>query len=308
LTALSGASPRRRRDLIRYGAYALFALVVLGVAGSAARELQYEWDWATFFGKWLTRLLKGLVLTLEVASVALLMALPLGTVVGLCRIARDPVAKWVGTIYVELVRGTPLLVQLMIWYFVLSGPLGLPAFWAGTIGLACFTASYIAEIVRAGIQSIDRGQMEAARSLWLTRLPALRFVILPTAFRRVLLPIARAYRPQLILVSAGFDAHDGDPLAAMRVSTTGFAWMTEALTRLADEVAEGRIALVLEGGYDLGNLAGASRACAETLIDPPTEARHDFGPATDDARTAIERVLREQRQFWPEALEPAPKR
>jgi len=193
LTALSGASPRRRRDLIRYGAYALFALVVLGVAGSAARELQYEWDWATFFGKWLTLLLKGLVLTLEVASVALLMALPLGTVVGLCRIARDPVAKWVGTIYVELVRGTPLLVQLMIWYFVLSGPLGLPAFWAGTIGLACFTASYIAEIVRAGIQSIDRGQMEAARSLGLTHLQALRFVILPQAFRRVLPPLASEF-------------------------------------------------------------------------------------------------------------------
>jgi polar amino acid transport system permease protein len=138
-------------------------------------------------------LLEGIGLTLQVSLAALLIALPLGVVIGMCRTAADPGARLVGFTYVEIFRGTPLLVQVMIWWFVLATPLGLSVFWAAVGALSCFAASYIAEIVRAGIQGVDRGQMEAARSLGLSHFQSLRFVILPQAIRRVLPPLASEF-------------------------------------------------------------------------------------------------------------------
>ena len=90
-------------------------------------------------------------------------------------------------------RGTPLLVQVMIWYHLLAHPLGLETFGAAVCALGCFAGAYIAEIVRAGIQGVDRGQMEAARSLGLTHVQALATVVLPQAIRRILPPLASEF-------------------------------------------------------------------------------------------------------------------
>jgi acetoin utilization deacetylase AcuC-like enzyme len=93
-----------------------------------------------------------------------------------------------------------------------------------------------------------------------------------TAFERVLLPIADEFRPELVLVSAGFDAATADPLAQMEVSDDGFGWMARALAAVADKHAAGRMALVLEGGYDLGALEGGLRSAVRAMLSPSPEA------------------------------------
>jgi polar amino acid transport system permease protein len=182
-----------RRNLIRAVIYTVAVGGALGVLYRGAAGLGYDWDWESFFSDWVGLLLRGLWLTLKVAALSLCLALPLGILVGLCRVARDPGARVFGFVYVEAIRGTPLLVQVMLWYFVIGKVFDLESFGAAVAALSCFTASYIAEIVRAGIQSIDRGQMEAARSLGLTHFQAMRKVILPQALRRVLPPLASEF-------------------------------------------------------------------------------------------------------------------
>jgi histone deacetylase 6 len=114
------------------------------------------------------------------------------------------------------------------------------------------------------------------------------------AFDRVLLPIARSFRPELVLVSAGFDAAVGDPLGEMRVTPDGFAAMTARLQSLAG----GRCALALEGGYNLEAISRSVAACLRVLLgeEPAVKA---FGPPSPEARTVIASVLAAQRPFWP---------
>jgi polar amino acid transport system permease protein len=88
-------------------------------------------------------------------------------VAGLCRLSNNPTLRDLSTVYVELVRGTPLLVQIFIFYFFIGTVLNLSREFAGVAALALFTGAYVAEIVRAGVQSIAKGQNEAARSLGL---------------------------------------------------------------------------------------------------------------------------------------------
>ncbi len=135
-------------------------------------------------------LLLGLWLTLKLSLLALVFSLPLGLLAGLGRVAKNPVARDLATVYVELIRGTPLLVQIFIFYFFIGSVLSLSAFAAGVAALAVFTGAYVAEIIRAGIESVPRGQMEAARSLGMGYVGAMRYVILPQAFKKTLPSLA----------------------------------------------------------------------------------------------------------------------
>ncbi len=145
-------------------------------------------------------LLQGLWLTLYVSFIAILFGIVLGLFTGLARISSNPAFKWLAITYIELVRGSPLLVQIFIWYFVLGtlfntmlaryGITQIPPLWFGVASLATFTGAYVAEIVRSGIQSIHRGQTEASRSLGMTYSQSMYHVILPQAFRRILPPLA----------------------------------------------------------------------------------------------------------------------
>jgi polar amino acid transport system permease protein len=135
-------------------------------------------------------LLVGLWMTLQISAVALVFALALGLVAGLGRVADNPAARNLAATYVEIVRGTPLLVQIFIMYFFIGTVLELSAFAAGVAALAVFTGAYVAEIVRAGIEAVPRGQMEAARSLGMSAAQAMRHVILPQALRKTLPPLA----------------------------------------------------------------------------------------------------------------------
>ncbi|MEE9496096.1 MAG: amino acid ABC transporter permease [Desulfobacterales bacterium] len=145
-------------------------------------------------------LLIGLWLTLQISVIATILGIIIGIIGGLARISSNPALRWITIIYVEIVRGSPLMVQILIWYFVLgtvinemlaSYGLGrLPAFWYGVASLACFAGAYVTEIVRGGIQSIHRGQTEAARSLGMSYAQSMLHIILPQALRRILPPLA----------------------------------------------------------------------------------------------------------------------
>jgi polar amino acid transport system permease protein len=145
-------------------------------------------------------LIIGLWLTLKISVIATIAGIIIGTIGGLTRISANPALKWLTICYVELIRGSPLMVQILIWYFVLGTVINdllaaygmgrLPAFWYGAASLACFAGAYVTEIVRAGIQSIHRGQTEAARSLGMSYAQSMRYIILPQALRRILPPLA----------------------------------------------------------------------------------------------------------------------
>jgi len=153
------------------------------------------------YQKWKPGLLIiGLWITLKLSVIATILGVIIGTLGGLARISANPAFKWTTIVYVELIRGSPLMVQILIWYFVVGtlvndllaayGLGRISAFWYGVASLACFAGAYVTEIVRAGIQSIHRGQTEAARSLGMSYGQSMLHIILPQAMRRILPPLA----------------------------------------------------------------------------------------------------------------------
>jgi His/Glu/Gln/Arg/opine family amino acid ABC transporter permease subunit len=136
-------------------------------------------------------LLKGAGMTLKLTALAGTGGIILGTLIGLGRVWGNKLLTAITTAYIEVLRGTPLYVQLMIVAFGIPQLTGVnySEFPAAIITIAINSSAYVAEIVRGGIQSIDKGQMEAARSLGMSRGLAFRIVILPQAFRRVIPPL-----------------------------------------------------------------------------------------------------------------------
>jgi polar amino acid transport system permease protein len=167
----------------------------------AEGDYLYPGDVIGSYQKWKPGLLlQGLWITLKVSIISIIFGIIIGLFVGLARISNDPALKWLSIVYIEFIRGTPLLVQIFIWYFVfgtmingflaLRGVAQLPSMVYGAASLATFAGAYVAEIVRAGIQSIHKGQMEAARSLGMSYPQSMRHIILPQAFRRIIPPLA----------------------------------------------------------------------------------------------------------------------
>jgi polar amino acid transport system permease protein len=150
-----------------------------------AGDLLGKWE------KWRAGLLlRGLFLTLEISLISIILGILIGLFTGLARLSSNPAPKWLAIGYIELIRGTPLLVQIYIFYFFIGQVFSLSSFWAGVLALSFFAGAYVAEIIRAGIQSIHKGQMEAARSLGMNYYLAMRHIILPQAFKRILPPLA----------------------------------------------------------------------------------------------------------------------
>jgi len=138
----------------------------------------------------LPALAKGAVVTAELTVISILIGALIGTIVGVGRLSGRPVLEWLLAGYVTLMRGVPLLVTLLFLYYGLpSVGMRLDAFTVAIIALSITSGAYIGEIVRAGIQSIDPGQMRAARSLGMSWAGAMRRIILPQAMRRVLPPL-----------------------------------------------------------------------------------------------------------------------
>jgi glutamate/aspartate transport system permease protein len=175
--------------------------------------VRYHWDWGIFWqpaadgsGTWLSYLLAGVVWTLATALAAWVIALAIGSIVGVVRTTPSRWAVRLGNGYVELFRNIPLLVQMFLWFFVLPELLPptvgerikqMPPPWSAYVPavlcLGFYTAARVAEQVRAGVQSLPRGQMQAATAVGFTLAQAYRHVVLPQAYRIILPPLTSEF-------------------------------------------------------------------------------------------------------------------
>ncbi|MCL4129873.1 UNVERIFIED_CONTAM: hypothetical protein GTU68_062110 [Idotea baltica] len=137
----------------------------------------------------------GLVKTIELSTLAFLLALVLGLTIALLRLSGLLVGGALAVVFLEIVRNTPLLVLLYLFYYVL-GPifdLDSRSLVSGVVVLALFESAFVGEIVRAGIQSIGKGQIEASQSIGMSKLDQLRFIVLPQALKKVVPPMANQF-------------------------------------------------------------------------------------------------------------------
>ncbi|MCM0647809.1 amino acid ABC transporter permease [Clostridium swellfunianum] len=142
----------------------------------------------SFMSKYYSFFLDGAKFTIILAIFTVLFGVLFGVLLALLRLSKNKVLNFIATAYVEFIRGTPLMVQLFIIYFGLPNLIGfpLPDMLAAILALSMNSAAYIAEIIRAGIQAVDKGQMEAARSLGMNYGMAMRHIIIPQAIKNIL--------------------------------------------------------------------------------------------------------------------------
>lgn len=140
-------------------------------------------------------LLAGAGITIEISALSVGLGLLIGIVVGVCRVCNNKPLRYFSAFYVEIIRGTPLLVQIFVVYFALPMVTGsrVNPFVAAIAACSINSGAYVAEIFRGGIQSIDVGQMEAGRSLGLTWSQTMHFIILPQAFKRIIPPLGNEF-------------------------------------------------------------------------------------------------------------------
>jgi len=182
----------------------LFAALLAGLAWlvwAGADQMGYNWQWyrvpryiVRFHDggiEWGT-LAEGLVQTGVIAAHAGVIAAGIGTLVAIARLSASFSGRWLARIYLEVIRNTPLLVQIYIWYYVLARVFPMDRFWAGVAALACFEGAFISEILRAGIVSVPAGQWEAARTLGLSQFQTYRKVVLPQAIVSMTPPLISA--------------------------------------------------------------------------------------------------------------------
>ncbi len=227
--------------------FVLFAGFVLWLAVRGAQGMGYNWQWyripryiyRVIDGEiWPGQLLKGLVVTLEISAVALVLTIGIGLFVAILRRSGSLMGEGVARVYIEAIRNTPLLVQLYIFYFVLAPILGIDRYWTGILCLAIFEGAFAAEIFRAGIEAVPKGQWEAGRSLGLNAAKLYRLIVLPQALRIVLPPttglaVSLIKHSAIVSVIAVFDlANEGRNVIADTFLTFEI-WLTVAALYLA---------------------------------------------------------------------------
>jgi polar amino acid transport system permease protein len=194
------------RHLGRWISAAVIFVFIVALARSVATNPRFQWD---VVGHYLFTgpILRGLVTTLELTALAMAIGIVLGIVLALMRLSRSLLLSSVSWIYIWLLRGTPVLVQLLFWNFIAalypSIDLGIPfgpsfvhldanslitPFVAATLALGLNEGAYMSEIIRAGIISVDEGQTDAAQALGMTRLKTMRRIVLPQAMRVIIPP------------------------------------------------------------------------------------------------------------------------
>ncbi len=173
--------------------------VLLWLTLRGALNMGYAWQWEKV-PRYLYRiidgefipgpLLKGLGVTLNISLIAMLLTIGIGVVVAMLRLSHSIVGRAIARVYIELIRNTPILVQILMIYFIIGRIFGIPRFWAGVLCLALYEGAFAAEIIRGGIKAVHKGQAEAARSLGLSTRDVYRDVILPQALPLMLPPLA----------------------------------------------------------------------------------------------------------------------
>ena len=203
-------------------------------------------------------LLKGAGITLEITALSVGLGLLIGMFVGVAKLSDNRLIRGLASVYVDCIRGTPLLVQIFLVYFALP-QIGhrIDPFVAAVGACSINSGAYVAEIFRAGIQSIDKGQMEASRALGLNWFQAMRFVIMPQAFKRIIPPLGNEFIAMLkdsSLVSViGFEelTRTGQ-LIISRTYAAFEIWIVVALLYLIMTLAISRFVALLEKRFSKG--------------------------------------------------------
>ncbi len=188
-----------RQQLLGWAKFLALSGLLVWALALGTGNLGYNWQWYRVPRFLFTRteaglvpgpLLDGLWVTVKITALAFVLAFAIGLATALMRLSSSILGRALARGYLELIRNTPLIIQIFFLYFVIAPILAIPAFHAAVLALALFEGAYASEIFRAGIVSIDRGQWEASLGTGLTRTQAYRFVILPQAVRRILPPLA----------------------------------------------------------------------------------------------------------------------
>ena len=203
-------------------------------------------------------LLEGAIFTIEITVLSVAIGTVIGLFVGVGRISSIRLIRWAAAVYVDFIRGTPLLVQIFLIYFALPVVTGIKMnpFVAAITACSINSGAYVAEIFRAGIESIDDGQMEAGRSLGLSWIQTMRYIVIPQAFKRVIPPLGNEFIALLkdsSLVSViGFEelTRRGQ-LVIARTYASLEIWICVALIYLAMTLTISRFVAYLERRYKI---------------------------------------------------------
>jgi polar amino acid transport system permease protein len=178
-------------SLARRAASLLLALAfIAGVFTFAFSSIGYRWNWP---GVWVYRgqFLTGWLVTLLLSALSLVASCLIGVILALLRRTPFLPLRYLARIYVETIRGTPLLVQLLIFFYVVATAFGIEnRYLVGVLTLSVFSGAYISEVIRSGIESVGKSQLDSARAIGLTTVQTYRHVIFPQAIRQILPPLA----------------------------------------------------------------------------------------------------------------------
>ena len=222
--------------LVRAFNFALAVLALSLVFYFSFRHLAYHPRWGSIF-QYRRLFWQGWLTTIGISSVALILSVVIGLLSALARRSRFLPLRYSARIYVELVRGTPLLVQILIFFYVVADAIGVSnRYVAGVLILAFFSGAYLSEIMRAGIESVGKSQLESARAIGLTRAQTYRYVIFPQALRQTLPPLAGQF---VSLVK------DSSLLSIISISE--FTWNAESVSALTYSTLESYLPLAV--GY-----------------------------------------------------------
>ena len=187
------------KDIIQF---ATLVIAIIWLLSLSTARLGYNWQWYRI-PRYLFRiddgqliigeLIEGLLFTLRITGVSLALSLVIGLVTALLRLSDSLMGSILTRIYLEVIRNTPLVVQVYLVYFVIGPILGMERFSAAVMALSLFEGAYMSEIFRAGIISLHKGQWEAAYSLGLSSLDKMRFVVMPQVFKRTLPTLANEF-------------------------------------------------------------------------------------------------------------------
>ena len=173
----------------RVVSWVLVALLVAAVFSFAFSQLHYGWNWAAIW-EYRQKFLQGWLMTVFLSAAALLVSLLIGLLTALARRSLFLPLRYSAVLYVEIVRGTPLLVQILILFYVVANAFGIDnRYLVGVLTLSLFAGAYLAEMIRAGIESIRDSQLESARAIGLTRTQTYRYVIFPQVVRQLVPPL-----------------------------------------------------------------------------------------------------------------------
>lgn len=168
---------------------AAFLLIVL-IFYFSFHQLNYHWNWASIY-QYRQKFAQGWITTIWISVAALGLSTGIGLFFALAQRSRWLALRYFSKIYIEVVRGTPLLVQILIFFYVVADAFHIEnRYLVGTLTLAFFSGAYISEIIRAGIESVGKSQLESAKAIGLTRGQTYRFVIFPQTLRQTLPPLA----------------------------------------------------------------------------------------------------------------------